>query len=99
MAQRELLCREVGFSDAATKKFVADARYPGGPRQALTESGSEGLAWGANKVKLSRGAGKGGMALLAAVMLIFDSRRSDAAFKKAIAEFQKKSGQPVEVKK
>lgn len=51
------------------------------------------MAWAANKLKMSRGAVKGGMGLIAMAMFIMENRRSDAEFAKAIAEL-KKGNQP-----
>ncbi len=79
------------ISSSVIRKFVNDARYPGAAKESLVESGAEGLAWGANKLKMSRGAVKGGMGLIALGMFFIETRRSDAEFANAIAEMKKKS--------
>lgn len=98
MAKREFVAREAGFSDPAVKKFVNDARYPGGSRETLADSAAKGLAYGANKMKLSRGAGEGMMALIAATMFFFDNRRSDQEFARAVAMIKKNGGRQSEEK-
>lgn len=89
LARREFLAREAGFSDPAVRKFVNDAKYPGASKAAVAESGAEGLAWGANKLKASRGAVKGGMGIFALFMFYMENRRSDAEFARAVAELKK----------
>lgn len=96
MAKREFRAREAGFSDPSIRKIVNDARYNGPSRQALTESSAEGMAWGANKLSLSRGAVKGGLGLIALVTFFLENRRSDAEFEKLLAEMKK--GKPPEEK-
>lgn len=89
LSKREARAREAGFSEASVKRFVADAKYPGSSRRMISLSGSKGLARIFNKLSLSHSYGEGAMALGAVMMLFVHNKRSDAEFKRALAEFKK----------
>jgi len=56
----------------------------------ISLSGSKGLARVFNKLSLSRDYGEGAMAAAAVLMLVAHNFRSDAEFKRALAEFEKR---------
>ena len=95
---RKLQAMAAGFSNDRVKEFAADARYPGSSKRMIGLAGSNGLARIFNKIRFSKDYGEGALALLAVGMLVTHNKRSDARFKRAVMELQKKS-QPTAEKK
>ena len=87
-----------GFSNDRIKELAADARYPGSSKKMIGLAGSNGLARIFNKVRFSKDYGEGALAVLAVGMLVVHNKRSDARFKRAVMELQKRS-QPNQEKK
>jgi hypothetical protein len=96
---RKLQAMAAGFSDGRIKEFAADARYPASSKRMIGLASSNGLARIFNKVRFSKDYGEGALAVLAVGMLIVKNKRSDARFKRAVMEFQKKNQPKPEEKK